>query len=273
MYSFLPAFRMFGSDPGAIDLPRVFAFHHSTAHDTGYISQGICRREDSHCIFHYTVRGHGKVWYQGREYRTSPGEGFLGIINDETSGYGYPDGETEPWEFVVLCFRGGNTREIVADCLSQKCIYSMKGFEDPFYMLLKRLDEEISDEIQYTAFPKLMTMLKNRKNGCSAITERFRAIAGKEYMNNPTLSGIAAEMNLSREHLTRVYSAETGNTPGRYLDKLRFETLCDLLSTGLSEDKIVAMMHFTGTESMTAFFRKHSGITPRQYRKNGYICT
>ena len=93
-------------------------------------------------------------------------------------------------------------------------------------------------------FPFLMTMLKNRKNGCSAITERFRAIAGREYMNNPTLSGIAAEMNLSREHLTRVYSAETGNTPGRYLDKLRFETLCDLLSTGLSEDKIVAMMHF-----------------------------
>lgn len=102
-----------------------FQIIHSTVRNDSYRSAGEFRRQEMHCIFHYTVSGHGEVIYQGVPYQTNPGQGFFNIINEESSGYRYPQCASEPWEFVVICFDGGNLRQIVSELSEKQTVYTI----------------------------------------------------------------------------------------------------------------------------------------------------
>ena len=64
-----------------------------------------------------------------------------------------------------------------------------------------------------------MTMIRSPRKCCSAAFEKFRSIVDRDYLKNLMLSEIAEKMDLSAEHLMRVYSAETASSPPHYLNK------------------------------------------------------
>lgn len=250
-------------------MPMAYQLFHSTVDSIHYRSRGSLRRNESHCIFHYTVRGQGEVIYRGVPYKTGPGEGFFHIINQEDCGYGYPKNSTEPWEFVVICFRGGNIRQIVSELTEKQVVYSIPN-PNEFARVCKALSKDVDPGVKLTCFSRLVAMVTSADQAQSPLKIRFQRIVEQKLMQNPTISAIASEMQMSREHLQREFLKQTGITPAKYLNSKRFEHLCYLLSTPASEGEIAEKMHFPSVSGMSLFFKRMAGVTPRQFRKNGY---
>lgn len=272
MFSFVPPVVTLNTDMISGNMITVNKIHHSTVNNSSYRSLGERRKKEMHCIFHYTVKGSGEVLYKGKAYRTKPGEGFFNIINEDQSGYGFYDDAEEPWEFIVICFDGGNTRQIVKELLEKKVIYAInKNDEEKFRVLCKRLLEESGTNLKLTFFPMLLSMIYDTDVSNSRLSLRFKEIVEEEFMKNLNVSTIAYKMGISREHLHREFFKENGITPLKYLNNKRFEKLCLLLTTSNTEKQIADMMGFPSLSDMIIFFKKFAGITPSQYRKKGYI--
>lgn len=270
MFSFIPPVTQFNTDTLSNSMIKTYKLFHSVASNESYRSVGEQRKDQLQCIFHYTLKGSGEVIYKGKAYRTKPGTGFFNIINEEGSGYGYPEGEKEPWEFIVVSFLGGNVREIVKELLENNVLYDLAD-ENSFCVMCKRLLEELGSNMKLSFFQRLISMIHDAGSLKTGLSSSFEKIVERDLLKNPTISAIAQELNISREHLQREYYRENLVTPAKHLSHKRFEKLCYLLTTDKSETEIAEIMSFPSLPGMTMFFKKFTGITPRQYRQNGYI--
>lgn len=272
MFSDIPPLSNFETKKLPDLFPIPYQMHHSIATNDQYVSLGETRRDETHCIFHYTLRGHGEVLYRGVWHKTNPGEGFFNIINEEGSGYRYPKSGSEPWEFIVICFDGKNTRETVGELLEDRVIYTVRTPE-AFCSICKRLLRNTDGDIFLTFFSRLVAMMhdSNTPDGHNWIYTEFKHIVERDLLKNPTIATIAAELGISREHLQREYFRQTGNTPAKYLGDRRFEYLCYLLTTDASDAEIADTMNFSSIASMNSFFKRSAGTTPQRFRKNGYF--
>lgn len=81
------------------------------------------------------------------------------------------------------------------------------------------------------------------------------------------LDAIAARAGYSRYHFVRVFRDVYGQTPGQYLSRRRIERAEDLLRTaGLSVTEICTLVGFTSLGSFSSAFKRHTGLTPTEYR-------
>ncbi|MBT2412344.1 helix-turn-helix transcriptional regulator [Streptomyces sp. ISL-12] len=91
----------------------------------------------------------------------------------------------------------------------------------------------------------------------------------RERLADPlTVADLAAEARLSTYHFIRVFREATGETPHRYLARLRIAEARRLLTgTGEPLDRIAARCGFSGAGSLSAAFLKHVGVRPSAYRR------
>ncbi|MEU6269124.1 helix-turn-helix transcriptional regulator [Saccharopolyspora shandongensis] len=83
-----------------------------------------------------------------------------------------------------------------------------------------------------------------------------------------TLADIAAEAHLSVYHFIRVFRAATGETPHRFLTRLRIERAQRLLSdSALTVGQIAERCGFASPGALSAAFLSHVGVRPSAYRK------
>ncbi len=86
--------------------------------------------------------------------------------------------------------------------------------------------------------------------------------------SNMTLKHIAELFYISESHLSRLFKQLTGEAFSSYLRKERLEKACELLMD--SDATIDQIMQQCGLRDATTFyksFRKYTGMTPNQYRK------
>ncbi|WP_062436984.1 AraC family transcriptional regulator [Herbidospora daliensis] len=84
-----------------------------------------------------------------------------------------------------------------------------------------------------------------------------------------TLAAIAAEVHLSVYHFVRVFREATGETPHRYLTRLRIEQARRLLTTtSLSLEQIAPRCGFASPGALSSAFLRQMGVRPSAYRKN-----
>jgi AraC-like DNA-binding protein len=80
---------------------------------------------------------------------------------------------------------------------------------------------------------------------------------------------IAAAASLSVFHFSRAFRGTTGLSPYRYLLHCRVAMACDLLSAGdMPIAEVAAQAGFSDQSHMTNVFRRLSGLTPSQYRRD-----
>jgi AraC family transcriptional regulator len=83
-----------------------------------------------------------------------------------------------------------------------------------------------------------------------------------------TLADIAAEAHLSVYHFIRVFRAATGETPHRFLTRLRVERARRLLANDtLTVGQIAERCGFASPGAFSAAFLSHVGVRPSAYRK------
>lgn len=81
------------------------------------------------------------------------------------------------------------------------------------------------------------------------------------------VNDIAAAVNLSRFHFTRLFKAELGYSPHEYLSTVRMNRAKELLkSSNYSIAEIAQMVGYEYTSSFSTVFQNKIGVTPKKYR-------
>ena len=89
-----------------------------------------------------------------------------------------------------------------------------------------------------------------------------------QYRTRLTLDDLAARVGVSPYHFNRIFKEKTGITPRRYLEKIRLEEACRLLSaTSLSVTEIGYRVGFQSLSGFYAAFQRQLRITPTSIRE------
>lgn len=263
-------------------LPRYFAYVHSIADSPAYYSKGSLRSAERHCIFHYTLRGRGMCYNEYGRYETHAGEGFLSVVHDPASGYGYPcDGEGE-WEFICFCFDGGHAVEIAEEMIRHY---------GPIYALPAECGilKELGHGTRWQSAPPLPPLENARYffDLCSALirsasseqgeafhsrVEGARRMIRTQVDSNPSVEQISRELGISREYLSRLFRSETGKALKDFIREERISRACYLLKeTELSVADIADQMNFSSAGNFVRYFHNTMGMTPAVFRREGFL--
>ncbi|MEM9130891.1 MAG: helix-turn-helix domain-containing protein [Actinomycetota bacterium] len=82
------------------------------------------------------------------------------------------------------------------------------------------------------------------------------------------LENLARRVGLSSRHLSRLFQAETGETPGRYVERVRVDLARQELETGNTDLGAVArLVGFGSSETLRRAFHRRLGVSPDDYRR------
>ena len=102
--------------------------------------------------------------------------------------------------------------------------------------------------------------------GAADAVVRARAYIEEAYAANVSLADLADAAGVSRYHLIRVFSDETGLTPHRYLQAVRANRARDFLAAGVDPAEAAARAGFSDQAHMGRVYKSFYGITPGRYR-------
>lgn len=96
-------------------------------------------------------------------------------------------------------------------------------------------------------------------------------LAIDDLLRNPTygwsLKELAAEYQISREHLCRTFASQTGQTPAAFLRQARLNAAIELLSnTMLSVEAVAEQCGLGSAHTLSRLVRKRTGLSPSALR-------
>ena len=90
----------------------------------------------------------------------------------------------------------------------------------------------------------------------------------KNLHNEISVQVLAEKMNVSTRTLIRKFKTQTGQTPLAYIQKQRIEAGKELLEdSDLPLDEIVSRIGYQDSSSFRRLFKRETGLSPREYRK------
>jgi AraC-like DNA-binding protein len=101
-----------------------------------------------------------------------------------------------------------------------------------------------------------------------ARVEEVRAYLEANMKRDVDMVSVARQVALSPFYLSRIFKAQYGVPPYRYLIRLRINYATDLLRDSVLT--VTQICHRAGFNSLSHFittFRRHVGVTPTQYRQ------
>ena len=245
---------------------------------------------NSHQII-YIVSGEISITVNGKSYIASSGslvilslyeEHSINILSEEYKRYtlsissepGYSDSD-ENLISAILVNRPENFSHIIP--LDENEIFE-KLLKDMAYeytwkapMYKDVLDAKLKQFLicLYRYVPELFSP-DNSEN--TPLVYKIQNNLEKNYNKDISLETLSNEYHLSRYHLSRVFKSVTGYSPIEYLITCRlFAAKKYLCTTNLSIKEIIDLCGFSDESNFSRMFRKRTGLTPSQFRKENKI--
>lgn len=100
--------------------------------------------------------------------------------------------------------------------------------------------------------------------------EQAKIIMNENVFRNVDPEELAMRLNISYSWFRKVFKDYTGYAPAKYLQELKLRKAKHLLvSTSQSVKEISFLLGYQSTEYFFSFFKKHTGLTPLEYRLFG----
>lgn len=145
-------------------------------------------------------------------------------------------------------------------------------------LTLSFIESDVSPDLARNVSRQLVTYLQ--RPGTQAQMSMFTAPAPSHSLvqdavthiaTNPatdlSTATLAARAGVSQRHLARLFLAEVGATPGRFVRRARSEAAAHLLTgTTLTVDTIATRCGFRSEEALRQAFRSLYGVSPSHYR-------
>lgn len=244
---------------------------------------GRYRQSEGHCLFKYTLSGEGVFLDASGEHRVPQGHGFLCKIFDPAAEYYYPKDGHAPWEFVYACFEGGTVNDIVEELVRRHGPVYKLDLDSPVMKRMLAMRGDGAEEMDVSAGEsaglvfELLTSLEASKSGPGGAKDAGAELVRKakrrieESMpGGMPIGELAAELEVSREHLSRVFMRETGSTPHNYMTRARMRQACRLLKESPMDVKEIGdLLGIDVPQHFTRLFKKTMKMTPTQFRLHG----
>ena len=238
----------FGNDSQSVNSPR-------------YCWDNARRGEERFVILQWTLEGTGGFTLEGKSWLLLPGEVFIALVPEESS-YCFPKHTTEPWKFAWLNFYGAfaisfvrKFREIYGPVLP----LSPHSVAGAMFLRLAQVAEMRAFPDQFEASMACYAFLmewtrqltRPANQNCDAV-EMAITLCRSRFREPLGIKELAAATGLTREHLTRIFTARTGLSPGRYLRNLRMAAARQMLESHDVPLKEVALRcGFASVRSLT----------------------
>lgn len=103
--------------------------------------------------------------------------------------------------------------------------------------------------------------------GKKQIVEDICVYMNEHYAEKISLEAIASNMYLSPIYISKLFKEETGDSPINYLISIRLKKAASLLKNSrLPISEISVMVGYENTYYFSKLFKKHYGVTPKEYR-------
>ncbi len=210
-------------------------------------------------LIHYIVKGKGTVTKGDKSYTVHAGEAF--IINPHEV-VTYAADKDEPWHYQWVAFDG---------TLSARFAELPTVIPFPAGLTHDMLDATQKDLPEYRVAALLFNMyvrLFEGKKSSHHYVRRVQNYIHALYMKPLSVEAIAAELNLDRRYLSRLFKQKTGQTIQEYLISTRMEQASSYLSDGYSVAETAAFCGYEDVFNFSKMFKKHFGKSPREWKKS-----
>ena len=224
----------------------------------------------------YTINGEGQLIYNNKTYSLT--KNSLAFINC-LKGFHVKVAGSSTWSYQRLYLNGSHLPFLYYKYMKSsnpvhQCIPS-SNLPDFFTKLTNYIKLEDPDELVCSALiDTLLTNLVVEENSCSLNTSipkyiiQVRDLFDTEYFNNFDLDDLSIRFNVSKYTLSREFSKYFGISPIEYLIRNRIKIAKELLvETNYTINEVSLRIGIFNTTHFINLFKKHTGITPLQYRK------
>ncbi|BDH06665.1 GlxA family transcriptional regulator [Streptomyces seoulensis] len=147
-------------------------------------------------------------------------------------------------------------------------------------LALALVEEDLDRQVALTVARHLVVFLRRPGNQAQFSAQLAAQTASREPLREVqrwitehpdadlSVDALAARARLSPRHFARAFTAETGTTPGRHVDRVRLEHARRLLEdTSASVEEVARASGYGTPESMRRAFLKALGTAPAEYRR------
>lgn len=245
----------------------------------GYRVHGRSSGRKPRSLFKYTISGRGIIETDGKRYEVPAGHGFLTNMTDSSISYYHAEYSNEPWVFVFISF--DYAEEIIEEINAQfgyvyeispesRLVKDLLGYSGRTG--LKMLSPGQGNLMIQSVLSWLVdnAITKERDTGNKSLYARISEIVLSKLEDKLTLRDIAKRINMSKEHLCRVFKEETGMTVGEYIQREKIRHARSLLRDGLLNIKEISYrLDYSSPSQFNRQFKRVTGITPTEYRRQG----
>ena len=265
---------LFHINPRIEALPRPWRLNHQITRDPGYRFTGRGRTEFSYSVFQYTLAGCGRFHYGDKHWDLPPGTGFLCNIQDPH--YVYALSPHREWEFFYIQMLGPSTQEMTAainDRFGQ--VFQLPMHRGIIKRLRDWLDTRFEGILSAAAGKQVIDQLLDailEVASTDAQEDSIMHLALKTIQEDPgrplDATILARTLGISREHLTRLFAQQLGQSPYAYIVEHRVhQAAWELRHSKRSVADIAAGNGFSSPELLCKCFKRILGCTPSQWRK------
>lgn len=210
------------------------------------------------------------------------GQAILRFVEEPEFWESYDVSQKKPWEFLGLIVYGEVAGQIARSLIEgYGRIYDL-GVAHPLIGQLRQLASEPNHvtEIAASTAHRLCMELFEALHAKAEVTalghslplntlaETVEATMRKNMRYEWTVDELAAKHDVSREHLTRVFTRRYGTPPHRYLVELRVQEACQRLRAGTESIKSIFLsLGFGSHANFIRTFRRYNGVSPTVYRQ------
>ena len=235
-------------------------------------------RSPDHTQIVCTISGEGAFRLKEKVYKLTPGMAFMSQLGNPDTAYYYPGHAAEPWIFLWISFEGARAVEIIREMnerygyvfqlpLDSGFVKHLESYRSP-RGTLRFVTPTEGAKIVHDALASLGDTIEQPE----MLSRRSKLVRGAQELitthldRSLDLEAVAHTLQVSREHLSRVFHAQTGITPGEFATLERMRAAGRLLREGnLNCKEIAVRLGFGSASSFARAFRTHYHVSPTQY--------
>lgn len=228
----------------------------------------------------YTLRGKGMVSSNGAEFELKADS--AAVINCRVP-HMYSSADSE-WEFIWIHFNGACAAAVLDAAFTGAPAPAEIQNASDFTARAKALISALSGNdiitslnissmmhtlINITAESALMSARGGIRREYSSEIDSAAEYIRRCYAEQISIDDIMSGIHISKYHFIRLFSRKMGSTPYSYLTNYRInESKTMLRTTDKTVAEIAELCGFTDTSNFISQFKRHTGQTPLQYRRD-----
>ena len=245
-----------------------------------YVQHRFARHAHEHLVIALVEEGIQRYTYHGSVHQTPPGQIFFVDGGEPHTGEPATD---DGYLYRTLCLHPDIFRQLAFEVTNRDDLPHFRSAvvaDRQLFTRLLRLHRAVAKAaptIDRESFLLAVvehltrTHVEQRRETLEVGKEDFVVRQVREYLEahyaeDVSLLQLGALTSRSSFHLARVFSKALGLPPHAYLESIRVERARNFLRSGMSVVDTALSVGYTDQSHFTHRFRRHTGITPGQYR-------